>query len=226
MKKLNFLFSIIPLFFLSSCDSDLQYFPDNEGKHFFYNVFFQDKEKKKKNFRQSYYFLPKTKNAVPVLKNDGEITFYVKNEKGVIKKSLKKFLSPEVNEYSDSDLLIAFPITTDMQWETEDKTTLQMKLGYDRIFETNLPFKLTNKIVNVNDTIKVDGNTIKNCLKIIGTGKTSYNPGPPLGNINIEVVTTTWFAKGLGLVKYKREEKSDSETMGKIYYEKTLMFDN
>ena len=41
-------------------------------------------------------------------------------------------------------------------------------------------------------------------------------------NINIEIFTTTYFAKGLGLVKYTREEKSDSETMGKIIYEKTI----
>ena len=60
-----------------------------------------------------------------------------------------------------------------------------MKLGYDRIYDTNLPFKLTNKIESLNETISIDGKKIKNCIKISGYGKTSYNPGPPLDNINI-----------------------------------------
>ena len=97
-----------------------------------------------------------------------------------------------------------------------------MKLGYDRFYNTNLPFKLKNKIVSTKETISIQGKKIKNCIKISGYGKTSYYPDPTLGNINIEIFTTTYFAKGLGLVKYTREEKSDSETMGKIIYEKTI----
>ena len=62
-----------------------------------------------------------------------------------------------------------------------------MKLGYDRIYDTNLPFKLTNKIESINETVSIDGKKIKNCIKISGYGKTSYNPGPPLDVINIEV---------------------------------------
>ena len=46
-------------------------------------------------------------------------------------------------------MLIAFPIVKNTQWETNDKTSLQMKLGYDRIYDTNLPFKLTNKIESI-----------------------------------------------------------------------------
>ena len=99
-----------------------------------------------------------------------------------------------------------------------------MKLGYDRFYNTNLPFKLKNTIVNTNETISINGKKVKNCVKVLGFGKTSYYPDPTLGNINIEIVTTTWFAKGLGLVKYEREERSDSETMGRIIYEKTIIF--
>ena len=101
-----------------------------------------------------------------------------------------------------------------------------MKLGYDRFYNTNLPFKLKNQIVSTDETISIRGKKIKNCIKVSGYGKTSYYPDPTIGNINIEIFSTTWFAKGLGMVKYKREEKSDSETMGNIIYEKTMLIND
>ena len=226
-KKLiffSFLFLII-----SSCKLDQSYFPENEGRQIIYEIFFKDKDNKKKNFRQSFYFLPRTKNAIPVLKNDGELIFYTISDNGIAKKDMNKFFSTEVNNdqsKTDDDLLIAFPVAKGTKWETNDKTTLQMKLGYDRIYDTNLPFVSTNRITEVNKTITIKGKKIKNCIKVTGYGKTSYNPGPPLDVINIEVFSTSWFAKGYGLIKYKREEKSDSATMGEIIYEKTMLIDD
>ena len=62
----SFLFIIF--FLLTSCNFEEGYFPYNEGKQVFYDIFFQDKENKKKNYRQSFYFLPKIENSIPVLK--------------------------------------------------------------------------------------------------------------------------------------------------------------
>ena len=128
--------------------------------------------------------------------------------------------------YLKPQLFLAFPIKENVEWEVDDKTTIQMKLGYDRFYNTDLPFKLKNKIISTNDKIKIQGKEIENCVKVLGYGNTSYYPDPTLGNINIEIFTTTWFAKGLGLLKYKREERSDSETMGTIIYEKTLILED
>ena len=124
-------------------------------------------------------------------------------------KNIDNFLSSTQNTSNDenSELLLAFPIKIDTSWETTDKTTIQMKLGYDRFYNTNLPFKLNNKIVGTNETIKINGKKIENCIKVTGYGKTSYYPDPTLGNINIEIFTTTWFAKGIGLLKYKERRK-------------------
>ena len=226
-KKNTLILIIFSFFVISSCRIQENYFPHNEGKQIFYDVFFKDKNNKKSYFRQSYYFLPKIDNSIPVLKNDGEVIFYVFEKKGILKKSMDDFLLSKQNYSNDikSEILLAFPIENETEWETEDKTTIQMKLGYDRTYNTNLPFKLKNKIESINETLSIKGEKIKNCIKVSGYGKTSYYPDPTLGNINIEIFTTTWFSKDLGLIKYVREEKSDSETMGEIIYEKTMIID-
>ena len=228
MKTKLIFFVILVLTSTVSCDSNQRYFPYNEGEQIFYDVFFQDKENKKKNYRQSFYFLPKIENAIPVLKNDGEVIFYVFEKQGILIKNLDSFLSSKqkISGEKEPELLLAFPVKKDISWETNDKTTIQMKLGYDRFYNTNLPLKLINKIVSTDESITINGKKIKNCIKVSGYGKTSYYPDPTIGNINIEIFTTTWFAKGIGLLKYKREEISDSETMGKILYDKTIMLDN
>ena len=218
-----FIFSL--LIINSSCNFDKNYFPNNEGKQVFYDVFFKDKENNKKYYRQSFFFLPTMDNAIPVLKHDGDITFYVFGKKGITKKSREEFLSNKLDN-ENNQLLIAYPIVKNTVWETDDKTTLQMKLGYDRVYNTDLPLKLRNEILETDESLTINGRKIDNCIKISGYGKTSYNPGPPLGNINIEVFSSSWYSKDYGLVKYIREEKSDSETMGTIIYEKTMLIDD
>ena len=100
-----------------------------------------------------------------------------------------------------------------------------MKLGYDMIYITILPININNKLVCMNETVKIKDKIYKNCIKIEGIGETSYNPGPPLSNINITVKKTEWYAPDYGLVKLVRREISDSETMGDVYYEKVMNFD-
>ena len=91
-----------------------------------------------------------------------------------------------------------------------------MQLGYDRVFETWIPFRLKYKISDVGKNIRVKNKIFKNCIKVVGEGDTSYNVGPPLGNIYIKIDTIDWYAPGVGLIKTTRIEKSDSETMGEI----------
>ena len=116
-------------------------------------------------------------------------------------------------------------LETNKPWNTNDLTTLVVKLGYDRIYRTLLPINIENKLISLNETVKIKNKILKNCLKIEGYGQTSFFPGAPLGKIDITIKKTEWYAPGLGLVKLIREEISDSETMGNIYYEKVMNFD-
>lgn len=224
--RLNYIFLIL-FFLIISCKSSSDFLSRNNEENVFYEVIFQDKEKKKKIYRQSYSFLSQTRNSISKIKSNGEIIIFKQDKNGVTKSNLRgnTLVMDEPNSKDISRVILAFPVKKGTKWITEDKTTLQMKLGYDRVYNTNLKFKAENIIEKIDDIISINGRRIKNCIKITSYGKTSFNPGPPLANINIEIATVTWYSKDLGILRYKREEKSDSETMGEIFYDKTMILD-
>jgi len=218
----------IILCLIVSCDDNRDFFPTKKGKKINYKISFLDKENNLKEYRQSFIFLSKDKNLFPMLGNDGRVIFFEKNKNGLVidktKNIFESFITTDLKDVSSPEkkYLLKFPLKKNNTWENTEKTQLMMKIGYDRVFHTFLPFKMRNEIVDIDDTLNVDGKKIKNCIKVIGIGQTSYNPGPPLGNINIEIRVESWFAPNLGLIKYTREEKADSETMGKIFFDKVM----
>ena len=226
-RRLNYIFLIL-YFLIISCKSSSDFLSKNNEENVFYEVIFKDKEKRKKVYRQSYSFLSKTKNSISKIKSNGEIIIFKQDKNGITKSNLRgnTLGMDEPNSKDISRVILAFPVKKGTKWITEDKTSLQMKLGYDRVYNTNLKFKAENIIEKIDDIISINGRRIKNCIKITSYGKTSFNPGPPLANINIEIATVTWYSKDLGILRYKREEKSDSETMGQIFYDKTMIIDN
>lgn len=225
--RLNYIFLIL-FFLIISCKSSSDFLSKDNEENVFYEVIFKDKEKRKKVYRQSYSFLSQTRNSISKIKSNGEIIIFKQDKNGVTKSNLRgnTLVMDEPNSKDISRVILAFPVKKGTKWITEDKTTLQMKLGYDRVYNTNLKFKAENIIEKIDDIISINGRRIKNCIKITSYGKTSFNPGPPLANINIEIATVTWYSKDLGILRYKREEKSDSETMGQIFYDKTMILDH
>ena len=179
-------------------------------------------------------------NKISILGNGGQLINYDVSKDGVKRKSishlpneyiinfdnkLKKFKNLNSNLKSvDSEknqYVIKYPLEKGVSWVIKDKTRLKMKIGYDKIFETFLPVEVLNTITSTNETVKIGKEVFKKCLKVVGKGNTSYNAGPPLGNINISIMNVDWFAPKVGLIKTYREEISDSETMGELKILKT-----
>ena len=218
------------LFFLItvSCEREISYLPKGKNSHIHYEIKFIDKEKKVKNYKQSYFLKESSPKMSTLVRNDGKLIKYQKEKNKLILKDVQ-YLFPilvdqpeEKLNFEKENIVYELLLEKNEFWQTNDLTTLVMKLGYDRIYRTLLPIKINNKVISNDETLKVGNKLLRNCLKIEGVGQTSYNPGPPLKNINIEVKKTEWYAPNLGLVKLIREETSDSETMGRVYYEKTI----
>ncbi len=231
MRKRKFfkdLLSFLALFLLISCENKDSYLVKNTGKTNFYEIIFKDKNNSTNIYRQSYHFLPVHKKFTTAIKNNGEFIVFTQQKNGISRITYngdQPIDFESILPSHDSKRVIAFPILKGTEWETNDETTIKLIMGFDRIYKTELPFILNNKIIKTNETITVNGKKVRNCIQISGYGKTSFIPGPPLDKINIEIITKTWYTKDFGVVKYTREEKSDSATTGNIFYNKTLLLD-
>ena len=217
-------------FFLISCERQFSYLPSGNNKHIHYEITFIDKEKKINNYKQSYFLKESNKNRSVLVRSDGKVIEYKKGPKSLVLKDVQ-YLYPglvdrpkEKLEFERENIVYQMSLEKNKPWDTNDLTTLVVKLGYDRIYRTLLPINIENKLVSLNETIKIKDKILKNCLKIQGFGQTSFFPGAPLGKIDITIKKTEWYAPDLGLVKLIREEISDSETMGNVYYEKVINF--
>ena len=76
---------------------------------------------------------------------------------------------------------------------------------YDYRATTN--FKLNYEILSTKEVIQTPVGKFKNCLKIRGTGKTSFIGDSEIGSIIIEVLSEEWYAKDIGLIKAVRTKK-------------------
>ena len=222
---------ILIIFFLVSCEQQLSYLPSGDNKHIHYEITFIDKEKITKKYKQSYFLKESDRRKSVLVRSDGKVIQYEKEPQRLILKDVQ-YLFPglvdrpkEKLEFERENIVYQMSLQKNKPWNTNDLTTLVVKLGYDRIYRTLLPINIENKLISLNETVKIKNKILKNCLKIEGFGQTSFFPGAPLGKIDITIKKTEWYAPGLGLVKLIREEISDSETMGNIYYEKIMNFD-
>ena len=222
---------LILIIFIVSCEQQLSYLPSGDNKHIHYEITFIDKEKITKKYKQSYFLKESDKRKSVLVRSDGKVIEYEKEPQRLVLKDVQ-YLFPglvdrpkEKLEFERENIVYQMSLEKNKPWNTNDLTTLVVKLGYDRIYRTLLPINIENKLISLNETVKIKNKILENCIKIEGFGQTSFFPGAPLGKIDITIKKTEWYAPGLGLVKLIREEISDSETMGNIYYEKVMNFD-
>ena len=231
LRVKNKVFHIILLFLFLGCENDKDnFFPLEKGKLLNYHVEFYDGESEKKQSKLIYTVVEDNNLESKVLGNSGQIITYSHKKEGIRRESIDylDYLSVANSERKmmrdkeSNHFVLKYPLTIGTNWTVNDLTRSKMKIGYDKVFETWLPFKLENKITSIDERVRINNKVYKNCIKVVGRGKTSFNAGPPLGNINIEILNTDWYAYGVGLVKTIRIEKSDSETMGNIKTVKTF----
>ena len=172
MKK-SFIF-LINCFFvsliLSSCNKD-NYLPKNLNETVHYEVIFKDKEQKVKKFRQSYFVVKGKDNKIILLKNDGElISFQIENTGIEIQTNHYTENMNQETIQPNRKIYLPLPIKIGSKWNEQDKTTLKLKLGYDRVYNSNLPLDITNEIIG-EEYIKLKNGTKILCLKIQGLVK-------------------------------------------------------
>ena len=88
-------------------------------------------------------------------------------------------------------------------------------------------FEMSYKVNKQFNNLKLNGKTYKFCLMIEGNGNTTFIGDTRSGPIDVEIVNYEWICDGVGVVKQKREEKTNASAFGNMTLEKHLLsFEN
>lgn len=68
---------------------------------------------------------------------------------------------------------------------------------------------MTFEIKSLTDTVSVPTGTFENCLRVEGSAILSLYVDPRVGYQDIEITQTEWYAPGVGLIKFVRDEPLD-----------------
>ena len=220
MKPFVLFLSII---ILSSCSNEASsYFPFDKIKSWNYTVKILPEVDESIIYKKTNESLGKRviKNddidyeVFPILKENGTLLYYQISDNGIYRNGIKFVKDIGVKFEKKKRMVIPANLKVGEGWEVESKTYLILKRYpyYDYRATTN--FKLNYKIVSLNEDIKTPSGKFKNCLKLEGTGKTSFIGDSEIGSIEIDIFSEEWYAKGVGLVKTVRTEKTDTELFG------------
>ena len=221
---MKFLF-LASLFFLIACSKNEQsYFPFEQIRSWSYSI----KIKKIPELENSVTYKKttislgrkkikinnKSISSYPFLRENGTTFYYQTSDEGIFRKGIKFLESPNILLEKKKRTVLMYPLEVGKKWTVESKTFLILKRYpyYDYRATTN--FQLKYKVISTNEIVQTPMGKFKNCLKILGTGKTSFIGNSEIGTIDIEVSSEEWYAKNVGLLKTVRTEKTNSVLFG------------
>jgi len=216
------------LFFLSllvvnSCSNEsTSYFPFNKIKSWNYTIQILPEVDESIIYKRTNESLEKIVikdndidyEVFPILKENGTLLYYEILDTGIYRNGVKFNKDVGVNFEKKKRMVMPASLQVGEKWQVESKTYLILKRYpyYDYRATTN--FKLNYEIVSMSEDIQTPSGKFKNCLKLEGTGKTSFIGDSEIGSIEIDIFSEEWYAKDVGLVKTVRTEKTDTELFG------------
>ena len=219
----NYFSLFISLLIIIGCsEQNNDYFPLDKIKTWNYTVKIQPDVDDAVIYKKTNQSLGKKKiflnnenyEVYPFLKEDGTIMYYQSSDDGIYRNGIKFNKDIDFKIIKKNRMVLPYPIRIGKKWEVDSKTFLILKRYpyYDYRATTN--FKLNYEILSTKEVIQTPLGKFKNCLKIRGTGKTSFIGDSEIGSIIIEVLSEEWYAKDIGLIKTVRTEKTDTDLFG------------
>ena len=97
--------------------------------------------------------------------------------------------------------------TSQSPWESTLRPTIAVPVLY--------------RVISINEDILVSGARYKDCVLVEGTGTTKVTLNNYIGNIKVKILSKTWYARNIGLVKTEISELTDSSIIksGKTHIE-------
>lgn len=111
------------------------------------------------------------------------------------------------------------PFVVGTEWKTLSVPyVLRRKNEYPHELKNTHTVWLDWKIEATDDTVALSHATLRPCLRVVGRGEIPLYTDPVTGFNRVPIVSTEWYCKGYGLVKWSRKEtvKSGFFTGGEI----------
>ncbi len=222
MKKIiKVLLLSVSLFALSSCnDSDIEYFPLNQGKTWQYRIVTHDMdvEKKYKQLVVNEGQQQVDGENVFIRKINDEIQYLYKPEKeGIRRVGIRRKMDINTTLEKEDFYILKYPLEKGTSWQQETVTgVLEVVIAPFRrhyALHTSVPVKYT--IESADEAVKVPAGRFEKCIKVTGLGTTRVEAEKTIGIVDVTVESSDWYCPDIGLVKSQREERTSSTVLVK-----------
>ena len=136
----------------------------------------------------------------------GKTWFFRKSPEGI-------FATPDLDW--PGKIVLGFPLIPGTAWQTETRLDILHRRhesfsGGESFISLEQKILLDFRIASIEETVRVPAGQFTHCLRVDGTGNVKVE-ARTRGIESIRVEQTDWYARGMGLVKRVRTEKSIPE---------------
>lgn len=153
--------------------------------------------------------------VAPRMYQDGHIYYYVAQDDGILLVA-DRALGQETKPAQPDQFALKYPLDTGTSWPVHSQTYLLRRQIFSPtaviMVPITAPIDITYSIEGKTDTVKVPAGVFHDCLRLHGTASAVRDLGERIGDAEVKIDTTEWFAPGVGLVKMVRSEDSHPES--------------
>ena len=137
------------------------------------------------------------------------VTFYLKrDDAGIRRVAYRTDIDDTPTEDPEPRWVLKAPYTVGTEWVTPTVPyLLKRKNEHPRELKHTHKALMTWRIEAVDDVVTTPKGTFKPCLRVTGLAELNLYTDPVNGFTNVPLIGREWYCKGVGLVKFEREEK-------------------
>lgn len=216
------LLSIALALVVSACrpgGQNANYFPLDSGWSWQYRVTFDIKNVGKETtaivVANSSPLTEDNQKVFPRIYQDGHRYDYVFRDNGILLVS-DRASDNQIRPAEAEQYVLKYPLAAGTSWPVASQTYLLRRQIFSPtaviMVPITVPIDVAYTVEATDDIVRVPAGVFRNCIRIRGTAASVRDLGERIGDAEVRVDATEWFAPGVGLVKMVRKEDSRPES--------------
>lgn len=155
------------------------------------------------------------RNVVPTVTAGGETYLYAEDQGFTVRLAYKASSGGDFVAHEQPFSIMPKSVESGREWQQSLSTKVLENTGppWETLFRINAPVAVNFKVASNTATVIVPAGKFTNCVKISGHGIANVDVGNYIGRTQISVEIEQWYAKGVGLVKLSRTEKTGADAI-------------